>query len=262
MAESAGPDRWEGTTAPDDLFRPVSQGRMSGVIVDQIRLLIRQRQLRPGDRLPSERDLCERFQVSRVTVREALRILEASGLIDIRVGARGGAFVTAPSSVRVGEGITDLMTMSSLTAPEVTETRLVLELGIIPLVCERATVQDIHDLRTICTRQEHALDDGDYRVSLSAEFHIRVAQAAHNGAIELLVKSLRQPLLMSLERAHVGAPMGGQGVHEHTAFVDAVEAGDADKAATIMGDHLRRTASRVGAVGQAGGRKRQRGRRS
>lgn len=247
MATSANPrEAGEGRTAPDALFSPINQGRVSGVIVEQIRLLIRQRQLQPGDRLPSERDLCERFQVSRVTVREALRILEASGLIEIRVGARGGAFVTAPSSVRVGEGITDLLTMSDLTAPEVTETRLVIELGIIPLVCERATPEDIADLRDICRRQEHALDDGAYQLELSAEFHIRVAAAAHNGAIELLVKSLREPLLASLERAHEDAPMGAQGLNEHIAFVDAVEAGDTEKAMTIMGDHLRRTASRVG----------------
>ena len=63
-------------------------GRISEIIVDQIRLLMRQGQLKPGDRLPPERDLCERFGVSRVPVRAALRMLESSGLVEIRVGAR------------------------------------------------------------------------------------------------------------------------------------------------------------------------------
>src|ERR687895_639413 len=113
-----------------DLFNPVNDRRISELIVDQVRLLIRQGDLTAGDRLPAERELCERFGVSRVTVREALRVLEANGLVDIRVGARGGAFVTAPSSRLVGAGITDLITLSTLSAAEVTETRMVLELGI------------------------------------------------------------------------------------------------------------------------------------
>jgi len=84
------------------MFAKVSVDRVSQVIVDQIKLLIRDGRLTPGDRLPSERDLCQRFGVSRVTVREALRVLEASGLVEIRVGARGGAFVTTPSTERLG----------------------------------------------------------------------------------------------------------------------------------------------------------------
>ncbi len=62
---------------PADLFNPVNDRRISELIVDQVRLLIRQQQLNLGDRLPAERELCERFGVSRVTVREALRVLEA-----------------------------------------------------------------------------------------------------------------------------------------------------------------------------------------
>jgi GntR family transcriptional repressor for pyruvate dehydrogenase complex len=232
--------------APVEMFNPVTSGRMSEVIVDQIRLLIRQRQLNPGDRLPAERDLCERFRVSRVTVREALRVLESAGLIEVRVGARGGAFVTTPSSMQVGEGIADMLTLSSLTPAEVTEARLILELGIIPLICERATEGDIKDLREICERAKGAIGNDQYQLSLSAEFHTRVAQAAHNRAIELLVKSLREPLLLSLARAHEDAPIRERGIQEHADFVDAVEARDAAKANAIMTEHLRRTASRVG----------------
>src|SRR6201994_2755219 len=132
--------------AEPELFSKVSVGRISEIIVEQIRLLMRQGQLRPGDRLPPERDLCERFGVSRVTVREALRMLESSGLVEIRVGARGGAFVTAPSSDRVGEGLTDLLSLSVITTTDITEIRMVLETGIVPLVCERATEEDLAGL--------------------------------------------------------------------------------------------------------------------
>jgi DNA-binding FadR family transcriptional regulator len=239
----------ERTTEVSDslgMFSPVSLGRISEVIVEQIRLLIRNGKLVAGSRLPSERDLCAQFGVSRVTVREALRVLEASGLIEIRVGARGGAFVTAPTSERVGVGITDLMALSGLTAAEVTEARQLLELGLVPIVCERATDDDIEDLFARCAFAENALKHGEYTMELSAEFHVRLAEATHNGAIAMLVQSLREPMLMSMERAHEAAPvMGKKGVREHRAFVEAVRDRDAARAQTIMVAHLNRTASRV-----------------
>src|SRR4051812_3996312 len=113
-------DGTPGDKGTGDLFSPVSVNRISEVIVEQVRLLIREGKLVPGDRLPSERSLCERFGVSRVTVREALRVLEANGLVEIRVGARGGAFVTLPSSERLGEGLAELLTLAPMTAGDVT----------------------------------------------------------------------------------------------------------------------------------------------
>jgi len=236
------------TPAPPsaDLFSPVSLGRVSQVIVDQVRLLIHDGRLTPGDRLPSERELCERFGVSRVTVREALRVLEAGGLVEIRVGARGGAFVTTPTSARVGEGIADLLKLSPLTAAEVTEARMVFEIGIVPMVVERATDDDIAALKDILERQRAALKDRSYSMTLSAEFHARVAACTHNLAIEMLVQSFHGPLLMSLREAQVVAPlMGHRGNTEHTDFVAAVARRDVEAATAIMRKHLQRTADRV-----------------
>lgn len=229
-----------------DIFSPVSTGRISEVIVEQIRQLMRQGELKQGDRLPAERDLCEYFGVSRVTVREALRMLESSGLVEIRVGARGGAFVTTPTSDRVGDGLADLLSLSVISAANVTEVRLILELGIVPLVCERATEEDLSALDEICDRSAQALEGGRYTVDLSAEFHARVAQATRNPAISMLVESFRGPILMSLEEAKANAPeMGEVGTLEHQRFVDAVRNHDPEAASSIMREHLMRTAHRV-----------------
>lgn len=233
-------------TIQQDMFNPVNPGRASEMIVDQIRLLIRSGQLKPGDRLPAERDLGERFGVSRVTVREALRGLEANGMVAIKVGAHGGAFVTAPTSARVGEGITDLLSLSELTDKEVTEARQVLELGIIPLVCERATEQDIADLLEICDRGDEALAKGTYPMALSAEFHSRVARATHNAAITMLTDSFHGSTLRSLQHVKNDHPeMGIRGNREHRRFVTAIKNRNLDRAITVMQTHLGRTARRV-----------------
>ncbi len=242
------PTKAEPAHTGDDvgMFKAVSLSRVSQSIVDQVKLLLRQGRLKPGDRLPSERELCERFGVSRVTVREALRVLEAGGLIDIRVGARGGAFITSPTSQQVGEGLADLLNLSPLTATEVTEARQVFELGIVPLVVERAVDEDVAALRDMVRVHQAALDRGEYVMSMSADFHVRVAACTHNRAIEMLVQSFHGPLLMSLLEAQVVAPlMGYRGTEEHSAFIDAIAARDVAQAHSIMRKHLQRTADRV-----------------
>lgn len=239
------------TTKGDDgrsgrLLSPVTDRRISALIVDQVRSLIHEGKLTPGDRLPPEREMCERFGVSRVTVREALRVLEAAGLVEIRVGAHGGAFVTQPTSDRVGASIVDLLTLSSVTASEVTEVRMVLEVGTIPLLCENADDTDIAALEAICDRQEAALASGAYDVRLSAEFHTRLAAATHNTAFEMLIHSFHGPLLMSLATAKKTAPeMGRRGLEEHRAIIEAIRTADAEAGARIMREHLTRTADRL-----------------
>jgi GntR family transcriptional repressor for pyruvate dehydrogenase complex len=219
---------------------------MFEAIVEQIRQLIRSEQLRPGDRLPSERDLGERMGVSRVTIREAMRVLEAGGLIEIRVGARGGAIVTSPTSTKLGSGLADLISLSPLTAAEVTEARRVFELGIIPMVVERATEADIAELREMVAEHQAALKAGTYGMPMSAAFHVRVAACTHNAAIEMLVQSFHGPLLMSLREAQVVAPlMGHKGTREHRDFVEAVARRDVEAAEEIMRVHIERTAKRV-----------------
>src|ERR687886_1492365 len=103
MAESQG------------MFAPVAVARASSAIAEQIRTAIVTGQLGEGDRLPPERELAEQFGVSRVTIRDALRALEAMGLIDVKVGARGGAFVTAPTGSQIGQTMGDMMLMNAIS---------------------------------------------------------------------------------------------------------------------------------------------------
>src|SRR5215213_10953127 len=123
----------------DDIFAPITIARASSSIADQIRAAILSGRLEQGERLPPERELAEQFGVSRVTVRDALRALEAMGLIDVRVGARGGAFITVPTGSVVGQTMSDMMMMQALSPEDIVEARLVVELGTVTLACARAT---------------------------------------------------------------------------------------------------------------------------
>jgi GntR family transcriptional regulator, transcriptional repressor for pyruvate dehydrogenase complex len=230
----------------EDLFRPVKTGRVSEQIVDRISTAIRDGVFKIGDRLPAERVLTEQLNVSRVTLRDALRTLEARGLITIRVGSGGGAFVTAPDPQLIAEGMVDMLALSSLTAPEVTEARQIFELAIIPTVCERATEEDLARLTSICDRSDAALANGTFDVALSAEFHVALASATHNHAIELMAGALQAPLHASLEAAQAISPhRGDKGITEHREIIAAIAARDVERAAAVMSEHLSRTARRL-----------------
>jgi DNA-binding FadR family transcriptional regulator len=236
-----------GVVASDpNLFRPVSVERVSQGIVDQIKALIHGGKLTEGDRLPSERELCQQFDVSRVSVREALRVLEAGGLIEIRVGARGGAVVTSPTNARLGAGLADLVALSRLTPAHVTEARKVIEIAVLPLAVERADADDIATLRRMIADGYDALARDEYTMVLSSAFHVGIAKCAHNPAIESLVESFHGPMLTSMRQAQVAAPaMGRRGTDEHAAIVDAIEARDVAAAVAVMTTHVDRTADLV-----------------
>lgn len=230
----------------DPAFRRVTVGRVSEEIAEQIKRAIRGGQLVPGDRLPPERELTRRFGVSRMSVRDALRTLEAAGLIEVRVGARGGAYVRAPGSEVVEEDIANMLMLASIPPRDVTEARMIIEVGIVPLVVERADDADLELLARICEESREALRAGRYSAELSARFHIAFARASHNAAIQVLIESLRGPLVTSLERAReISSTVGASGVREHVALFRAVRRRDVDGAIDIMTRHLGRTARRL-----------------
>jgi DNA-binding FadR family transcriptional regulator len=225
------------------LFEPMPATRTSAAIVNQIRSLIRNGRLPIGSRLPAERELCEHLGVSRLSLREALRALESNGLVEIRLGSQGGAFVTAPTTGSAGQGITDLLSTSGLSAVNVTEARTLFELGVVlPLVGERAAETDLRELRALCDEEERARNEGTYSVAVSFGFHLRLALASHNPAVSMIMESFREAILMSMREAH---HEGNQGAEEHRALVDAIERGDTASAKRIMADHLQRTADAV-----------------
>jgi GntR family transcriptional repressor for pyruvate dehydrogenase complex len=225
----------------DDLFVPVAVTRASSAIADQIRSAIVSGKLDQGERLPPERELAAQFGVSRVTVRDALRALEATGLIEIRVGARGGAFVRAPSGSIVAQAMSDMMLLSEAGPADIVEARLIVELGTVTLACSRATDDDLAALRALDDRARAALKDGTYTREVSWEFHALLADAAHNEAIDGLTQSFRSTLSMHPVRVREPRKRSFTAtVDEHRRIFEAVEGRDAPAARRELAGHLLR----------------------
>ena len=222
------------------MFGPVAVARASSSIADQIRTAIVGGRLREGERLPPERELAEQFGVSRVTVRDALRVLEAMGLVEVRVGARGGAFVTVPTGSLVGQTMSDMLLMQAISPEDIVEARLVVELGTVTLACARATDQELAALRDLEERAIEAIRDRSYTRELSWEFHSLLADAAHNAAVEGLTSSFRSTLSMHPIRTREGSRAHARSVEEHGRILEALERRDGAAARREMAHHLLR----------------------
>lgn len=222
------------------LFAPVTVARTSSAIADQIRRAILGGKLSEGERLPPERELAEQFGVSRVSVRDALRVLEAMGLIEVRVGARGGAFVTAPTGSLVEQTISDMMIMQVLAPEDIVEARLIVELGTVTLATARATEENLAALRDLDVRAREALAARTYTREISWDFHRLLAVAAQNTAVEGMTRSFRNSLSMHRIRTREGVRGHERTVEEHGRILQAIERRDGTTARRELAGHLLR----------------------
>jgi DNA-binding FadR family transcriptional regulator len=246
VGEMEKPESSKNDHGMSQMFSPITTVRISSIIVDRVRALIREGKLKPGDRLPTERELCSSFGIGRATVRDALRILETIGLVEVRVGSRGGAFVKAPSSLQIGAGLNDMLAAAAISAAEVREARLTFELGLIDLICERITEEDIARLDDICTRAKIAVEEDNYSLNHSLEFHTALAQCAHNRALDLIIETFQISLQMFERPVKEGEPSRGTpGVQEHFDILEAIKANNSILAKAIMELHRSRTPKRL-----------------
>jgi GntR family transcriptional repressor for pyruvate dehydrogenase complex len=195
--------------------------------------------LKPGDPLPSQRELAEQLGVSRTVVREAVQSLAAKGIVEIRSGR--GLAVAEVQAGQVSESISLFIRSRSLDDyPKVHEVRSMFEMHIAGLAAERALLQDVHQLETICESMGDPELSVDEAARRDVEFHRTLARATKNEIYLVLLDSIGQ-ILLEIRRATLVTPGRLDAVlSEHRAIVTAVRAHDSAAARDAMCAHLRR----------------------
>ena len=175
-------------------FRPVAGKRAFEEIAEQIRSQLARQSLRVGDRLPAERQLAEQFHVSRNTLREALRSLEIAGLLELKKGATGGAFITQGGGGAAVAGLADLFHMGAIRPQHLTEARILIGTEVARLACARRTKEDLAALEKNIGTAEAATAAGDIpaRAQINYEFHRLLARAARNPVLIILTDALME----------------------------------------------------------------------
>src|SRR5438552_5318141 len=167
------------------------QGRVSETIVRRIKKQISEGRLMAGHKLPAEREMARRFKTSRVSVREAYRSLEELGVLRIRRGADGGAFIAILNHEPVLRSLSLLLGLGKTSHKELTEARMLIEPPIARLAALRARKEDIALLQRVLEQEEEeaALRNGPFRPT-GSQFHRSVAACARNLPLIVLMNAL------------------------------------------------------------------------
>lgn len=221
-------------------FSVVQTRRGFEYIFEQIRASISSGELKPGDRLPPEREMATMFGVSRQGVREALRGLEIAGLVVCKTGVAGGAFVRDGDGVAVTRAITDLASLGAISWASILEARILLTADTIRLACTRATGEDFLALEQDIDAVE-ALSAERYtkeRQLRLASFYQLIAEASHNDVLVTLVNSLTA---IFQERMSRTAPLPKTDVVQaRRRITRLMRAGDAEGAIAEVTAHFKR----------------------
>ena len=221
------------------MFSRVKPRRVFEEICEQIRRELESGALKPGDKLPPERDLAQQFGVSRTAVREALRSLENAGIVGLHKGTKGGAFILEGNADVVTQSLRDMMSVGSISLDSLTEARVLILTEVVRLACKRATEVDMAAISTNIDRLAELTDAGRIaeRAPYSFEFYSLLARATRNGVLMLIIDSISRILLQFVVR--VGPLEALDLVGSRRRFLRHLRNRDADRAVKEITTHLK-----------------------
>ena len=224
-----------------DIFRTIKleEGSLSVQATHQIRELIRSGELKKGERLPSERDLGERLGVSRTVVREAIKMLRASGYVKVRMGV--GSFITEDPVNILEDPLNYSNDPESKKIADLHQVREVLEPAVAALAAQNATPGDIHKMEAAVLDMEGNLSNGYRYIEADKMFHVALAEATNNSVFTLLLNSIVD-LLQEARRLAISTPGAGErSSHYHRRILEAVKNKEAEEAFNLMTEHMQQT---------------------
>ena len=225
------------------MLRAIKKTRISEEVVSQIHEMVREGRFKAGDQLPSERELAETFKVSRTSVREALRALEAQGLVVSRTGA--GTFVADLPIESLIAPLAAMLIEEKDALADVFEMRKLIEPHIASLAAERATKRDIERMKKILDKQRDAVSRGETGVEADAELHFAIGRATQNQALEQLVSGLMEILSHSREESLQTKDRRKASIESHRKILSAIEEHDRKKAREAMLFHIEQVEDNV-----------------
>jgi GntR family transcriptional repressor for pyruvate dehydrogenase complex len=225
------PDPWAFEPA-----RPAAT--LSSRIVDEVREALFDKRLNPGDFLGTEKDIAERAGVSRIVARDALRTLQALGVVEIKVGAGGGARIAGGNPALFAEALAVQLSLAGTTVREMMDAQRAIETAAAELAAENAIAEDLLRLRALLAEHERVIADNAAYTRSCMRFHLAVAEASHNRVLMAQLLSLQHVSWPAHNRT-LTDPVARHILEVHRQLVDVIESRDAAAARRLMDDHVK-----------------------
>lgn len=220
-----------------DNFSEIQVENPSDKIIRQIRSLITSGQLNPGDKLPPERKLAEKFAIGRSVVRDAIRKLEFYGIV--KTQPQSGTVIAGMGIVALKGLITDVLNIEETDFNSLVETRVLLEVNAAGKAAERRTGDDIIALQKALDAYEAKVYDGESAVEEDLLFHIKIAEASGNKVLKSLMLVITPDIVKSYTRLNVCKDdKKDQTVQEHRKILEYIIDQDVNKTEAAMRKHL------------------------
>jgi GntR family transcriptional repressor for pyruvate dehydrogenase complex len=204
------------------------------LILDEITRWITEGFLKPGDRLPSESEMAERFGVGRSSLREAMRALQLLGIVEVIQGK--GTFLRQTYVLPLATDWARISRMGLIS--QVMEARQVIEVAIAQLAAERATEEDIAAMRAAIQRAEEAHGNSMISGEASVDFHLALAEATHNDVLALMYKTVRDLYLETARQTQMTPESVEDRLHDHRRILECVEQQSPELASKLMAEHI------------------------
>ena len=223
------------------VFQPIKPKKISEEIVQQIKQLIVSGDLKPGERIPSERELSSVLGVSRPSVREAIMVLEATGFLESRQG--GGTYVRSLTEAAIADPLTNIVgSKEPRILYALTEVRMGIETWSAYLAAERATPEQIKTLRKLYRTMERQTSEGGWDPEVDAQFHYTITEATQNTIQIHLLDTIHTLFQTTIMVALTGFYQKEEYlqrllIHHHD-LLDAIENRDPYRAQQVMREHL------------------------
>ena len=220
-------------------FKEIIPVRLYESAIKQIMDLVKRSELKPGDKLPPERELAEKLSISRGSLREAFRVLESRGFIKSKPG--GGRYIREIRKNGYSNTENIILSLEKSSILELLEAREIFEVKIVELAAQRATLEDIEIIEEALNKmnQEDGLKD-DTKTESDTEFHLAIARASHNFVFTNIIQLYLDLLKETRGKTWKIPGRREEQLEEHQKIFQAIKEHDSKKAGEAMLKHLRK----------------------